>query len=89
MRVKEKLSITLDAALLRFLDRQPGSSRSAKIERVLQHFKTVKADVTLRQALAAANEGDGERMEREAWARTMEQDQWNESPGATSGSSNS
>jgi hypothetical protein len=43
----------------------------------------------LRKALAAAHEGDGERAEREAWVRTMEHDQWNESPGETSGSSSS
>lgn len=76
--MKEKLSVTLDATLVKFLDRQPGASRSAKLERVLQQFKAVKADLALRQALAAANEGEGERIEREAWVRTMEQDQWNE-----------
>lgn len=76
--MKEKLSVTLDASLVKFLDRQPGPSRSAKLERVLQHFKAVKADLALRQALAAANEGEGERIEREAWSRTIEQDQWNE-----------
>lgn len=87
--MKEKLSVTLDPSLVKFLDRLPGASRSAKIERVLQHFKAVKADVALRKALAAAHEGDGERAEREAWVRTMEHDQWNESPGETSGSSSS
>jgi hypothetical protein len=76
--VKEKLSVTLDASLVKFLDRQPGASRSAKLERVLHHFKAVKADLALRQALAAVNEGPSERIEREAWVRTMEQDQWNE-----------
>ena len=87
--LKEKLSVTLDPSLVKFLDRLPGPSRSAKIERVLQHFKAVKADLALRKALAAANEGNGERAEREAWVRTMEHDQWNESPGETSGSSSS
>jgi hypothetical protein len=85
--LKEKLSVTLDPSLVKFLDRLPGPSRSAKIERVLQHFKAVKADLALRKALATAHEGEGERAEREAWVRTMEHDQWNESPGATSGSS--
>lgn len=87
--MKEKLSVTLDASLVKFLDRLPGASRSAKLERVLRHFKAVKADLALRQALAAAREGEGERAEREAWVRTMEHDQWNESSAATSGSSSS
>jgi hypothetical protein len=87
--VKEKLSVTLDPALVKFLDRLPGASRSSKIERVLQHFKAVKADLALRKALAAAHEGESARAEREAWVRTMEHDQWNESPGETSGSSSS
>ncbi len=87
--MKEKLSVTLDASLVKFLDRLPGASRSAKLERVLHDFKAVRADLALRKALAAAREGDGERAEREAWVRTMEQDQWNESPGEISGSSSS
>jgi len=87
--VKEKLSITLDASLVRFLDRLPGPSRSAKLARVLAHFKKVRADVALRRALAAAREDDQEREEREAWVRTMEQDLWNESAEGTSGSSSS
>jgi hypothetical protein len=87
--LKEKLSVTLDPSLVKFLDRLPGASRSAKLEKVLLHFKAVKADLALRKALAAAHEGEVERSEREAWVRTMEHDQWNESPAATSGSSNS
>ena len=87
--MKEKLSVTLDPSLVKFLDRLPGTSRSAKLEKVLQHFKAVKADLALRKALAAAHEGETERAEREAWVRTMEHDQWNESPAATSGSSSS
>ena len=33
--MKEKLSVTLDPSLVKFLDRLPGASRSAKLERVL------------------------------------------------------
>ena len=87
--MKAKLSVTLDASLVRFLDRLPGSSRSAKLERVLRHFKKVRADLALRQALAAAREDDADRTEREAWVRTMEHDQWSESHEGTSGSSSS
>jgi hypothetical protein len=49
----------------------------------------VKADLALRKALAAAHEGESDRAEREAWVRTMEHDQWNESAAETSGSSSS
>lgn len=87
--MKEKVSVTIDAALLRFVDRLPGASRSEKLERVLRHFKRVREDLALRRALAGAREQDDERAEREAWTRTMERDQWNESPEATSGSSSS
>ena len=87
--MKEKLSVTLDPSLVKFLDRLPGASRSAKIERVLHHFKAVRADLALRKALAAAHEGESDRAEREAWVRTMEHDQWNESAAETSGSSSS
>ena len=87
--MKAKLSITLDAALVRVLDGLPGSSRSAKLAQVLRQVKSVRAELALRRALSAASESDVERAEREAWARTMERDQWSESPEGTSGSSNS
>lgn len=85
--MKAKLSVTLDAALVRYLDRLPGSSRSAKLERVLQGFKQVSDDVALRRALASLDEDEAEHLERQAWERTMEQDQWTESGEATSGPS--
>lgn len=87
--MKEKLSVTLDGALVRFLDRLPGSSRSAKLEQVLRHVKKVTDELALRRALAKARESDAERAEREAWRRTMEADLWNESSEATSGPSSS
>lgn len=87
--MKEKLSVTLDASLVRFLDRLPGSSRSAKLERVLRHFKEIREELALRRALAQAGEDVAERAESDAWVRTMERDQWNESDEATSGRSNS
>ena len=87
--MKEKLSVTLDVSLVRFLDRLPGSSRSAKLERVLRHFKEIREELALRRALAKAGEDVAERAESEAWVRTMERDQWNESDEATSGQSSS
>lgn len=73
--MKEKLSVTLDTPLVRFLDSLPGSSRSAKLERVVRSFKRVRDDLALRRALARTREDAEERLEREAWTRTMEQDQ--------------
>jgi uncharacterized protein HemY len=87
--VKEKLSVTLDAALVKFLDRLPGGNRSAKLERIERRFKNVADDLALRRALARAKRPDAERDEREAWLRTMEHDQWSESDEATSGPSSS
>jgi metal-responsive CopG/Arc/MetJ family transcriptional regulator len=87
--VKAKVSVTLDATLLRFVDRLPGTSRSDKLERVLRDFRRVREDLALRRALAGARERADERAEREAWTRTMEGDQWSDSPEATSGSSSS
>ena len=87
--MKEKVSVTIDAALLTFVDRLPGASRSEKLERVLRDFRRVRVDLALRRALAGAREQDDDRAEREAWTRTMERDQWSESPEATSGSSSS
>ena len=87
--MKAKLSVTVDRPLVRFLDSLPGRSRSEKLERVLKRFREVSEDLALRRALARHRESDGERHEHEAWVRTMEHDQWNESTGATSGPSSS
>jgi hypothetical protein len=87
--LKEKLSVTVDTALVRFLDSLPGDSRSAKLERVLRGFRKVSKESALRHALAKVQEDDAERIEREAWIRTMEVDQWSESGEATSGRSTS
>ncbi len=73
--MKTKLSVTVDAELVDFVDALPGTSRSAKIEGVLGRFRAVTEDQQLRRALAEATESDDERLEREAWVRTMEQDQ--------------
>ena len=87
--MKEKISVTIDAALLKLVDRLPGASRSEKLERVLRDFRRVRDDLALRRTLKGVREQDDERAEREAWTRTMERDQWSVSPEATSGSSNS
>jgi hypothetical protein len=87
--MKEKLSVTVEEPLVRFLDSLPGHSRSDKLERVLRRFKEVSGDLALRRALTAHRESEAERREHEAWNRTMEQDQWSESAEATSGRSSS
>lgn len=73
--MKEKLSVTVDAGLVEFLDALPGQSRSAKLEDVLRRFKHVCDDARLRRALSAARTPK-ERDEDDAWRRTMEIDQW-------------
>ena len=52
--MKEKVYVTIDAALLTFVDRLPGASRSEKLERVLRDFRRVRVDLALRRALAGA-----------------------------------
>ena len=86
--MKDKLSVTLDRALVQYLDRLPGSSRSAKLERILRNFRKMAEDMQLRRALAKVREDAAERSEREAWTRTMEQDQWRQFEEVISGRSN-
>lgn len=74
--MKEKLSVTIDRPLVRFLDTLPGRSRSEKLEAVIRRFRTVSDDVALRKALAGHREPDEALAETEAWRRTMERDQW-------------
>lgn len=87
--MKEKISVTVDKPLVRFLDSLPGQSRSEKLERVLRRFQEVSEEFALRAALAKHRDPEAERREHEAWMRTMERDQWSESDAATSGRSNS
>jgi hypothetical protein len=87
--MKEKLSVTVDRPLVKFLDSLPGHSRSDKLEQVLRRCKAASDDLALRRALAAYHDTDSDREEHEAWTRTMEHDQWNESAEAISGRSSS
>jgi hypothetical protein len=85
--MKEKLSVTVEQPLVKFLDSLPGHSRSEKLECILRRFKAVSDDLALRRALAAHRDPDRDREEQEAWTRTMEHDQWSESAEVTSGRS--
>jgi hypothetical protein len=87
--MKEKLSVTIDAALVGFLDALPGPSRSAKLEAVLRRFKRVVDDQRLRRSLAKARASDAETREHDAWIRTMEHDVWSAFDEETSGPSSS
>lgn len=87
--MKEKLSVTVDRPLVRFLDSLPGRSRSEKLEKILRRFQTVSEDLNLRRALARHRDSPSAREEHEAWLHTMERDQWNESTAGTSGRSSS
>ncbi|HEX9943261.1 MAG TPA: hypothetical protein VGG03_14670 [Thermoanaerobaculia bacterium] len=70
---KEKLSLTLERPLVRFLDSLPGPSRSAKLDLVLRRYRRARSEAELRRALAAAT-AEEERLESDAWRRTMEED---------------
>ena len=74
--MKGKLSATVDEPLLAFLDSLPGKTRSEKLERVLKTVKRLEEDRQLRRELAAYEESDEERLEREAWERTAAEAAW-------------
>jgi hypothetical protein len=87
--VKTKLSVTLDEALVSFVDSQPGESRSEKIEAMLRRYREARRDAQLRRQLAAFDPSADDEAESAAWRRVMEESQWTESAGATSGPSRS
>ena len=77
---KGKLSATIDEPLLEFLDSLPGKTRSEKVERVLGAFKRWMQDRQLGIELRHywKHEGVRERVEREAWERTVSEVMWNQ-----------
>jgi len=88
--VKAKVSLTLDDALLAFVDKQPGATRSEKVEAALRRYRDAWHDMKLREELAAYNaaERDTDRAETVAWRDVMQEAMWRESDAATSGLSN-
>ena len=48
--MKAKLSLTLDEGLVAFVDKEPGATRSEKIESVLRRYRDVQRDLRLREA---------------------------------------
>ena len=74
--MKAKLSVTVDVALVTFLDSLPGKTRSAKLEAALREYRKIHEDLKLREELAAYVEDDEERLEREAWAQARAEVMW-------------
>ena len=87
--MKAKLSLTLDEALVAFIDAEPGATRSQKIEWVLQRYRDVQRDLRLREELTGSGDTADDRIETDAWRRIMQEAMWRESGAATSGRSRS
>jgi len=87
--VKAKVSLTLDDALVAFVDAQPGATRSEKVEAALRRYRHAWQDMKLREELAVFNASEDERSESDAWHRAMQEGMWKESAAATSGPSRS
>lgn len=76
--MKSKLSATVEAPLIHFLDSLPGKNRSEKLERALLILRQWHEDRQLRQELAKISETERERQEQEDWERIMEEAMWSE-----------
>ncbi len=87
--MKAKLSLTLDEDLVAFVDREPGATRSEKIESMLRRYRSAQRDVLLREELRAFGASGADADEHEAWTHVMQEAMWNESAAATSGRSRS
>ena len=86
--MKAKVSLTLDDSLVDFVDRQPGATRSQKVEAALRRYRDAWRDIQLREQLAEA-ESTEEDAETAAWRGVMQEAMWRESAAATSGPSRS
>ena len=86
--MKAKVSLTLDDSLVDFVDRQPGATRSQKVEAALRRYRDAWRDAQLREQLAASGEKE-EDAETAAWRSVMQEAMWRESAAATSGPSRS
>jgi hypothetical protein len=84
--VKAKVSLTIDDALLDFLDGQPGATRSEKVETALRRYRDAWTDMRLREELATYNAKDDD-AETAAWRVVMQEAMWSQSAAATSGRS--
>ncbi len=87
--MKAKVSLTLDDALLSFVDAQPGATRSRKVEDALRRYRAAWEDLRLREDLAEYDKNAKQDAEAEAWRRVMQEAMWRESDAAISGPSRS
>jgi hypothetical protein len=87
--MKAKISLTLDEALLAFVDSQPGETRSQKIEKALQQYRDAWHELRLREELVAHDSEEDDAAESSAWRRVMQEAMWKTSDAATSGPSRS
>jgi len=87
--MKAKVSLTLDDSLVDFVDRQPGATRSQKVEAALRRYRDAWRDIQLREQLAATESPEEEDAETVAWRGVMQEAMWRESAAATSGPSRS
>jgi len=78
IRVKSKISVTIDQPLLEFVDSLPGNSRSEKIENAVRKIKRMSEERDLRIQLIGYREDDAERVERESWENAIAEVMWNE-----------
>jgi hypothetical protein len=86
--MKAKVSLTLDDALVDFVDRQPGATRSQKVEAALRRYRDAWRDIQLREQLGEAESTEAD-AETAAWRGVMQEAMWRESAAATSGPSRS
>ncbi len=87
--MKAKVSLTLDDALLAFVDTQPGVTRSQKVESALRRYRDAWQDARLRAALTESSDDQDDRAEADAWRRVMQEAMWKPSAVETSGPSRS
>ena len=76
--MKTKLSATVEAPLVAYLDSLPGRTRSEKLERVLRRYRRLQEELDLRAELAACYEDEDERRDREDWELVVAEAQWRE-----------
>ncbi len=78
MNMKAKISVTMDQALIDFLDSLPGESRSEKIEDAVCKVRRMAEEKELRIQLGGYVEEAAERVEREIWESAVAEAMWTE-----------
>ncbi len=76
--MKTKLSATVEAPLVEYLDSLPGETRSEKLELVIRRYRELQKELDLRLELGAHYQNDDERRDREDWELIVAEAQWRE-----------